>query len=297
MKTLLYTVWCATVILLLPAGCVKDKLHDTPHPRHGALVVTIDRPAAPDDPGDGSNPEVSLAVRVDKGTVAAADGSHCYYPELLAPGTHAVLVHDAPAGITVEGNVATVANAADSTLLPLPGYLMAYAADVAVAADDTTRVTARLSCRVTPVKLRLTMNAATWRLLADLRGELEGVVASTDLVTGNPVGESRTVPLVTESPVPGQLPDDATVDVLMYCHLVGVSTTAPQTFVLTITPREGNAEILTSDISSYFSDFNTARQPVTLTTTIEYTPSGSAAEIIGSIQPWTVVKGEDTEAK
>lgn len=293
MKKSRYTVWCATVILLLPAGCVKDKLHDTPHPHHGALVVTIDRGDAP----AGSDAVASHVVRVDNGAAARAEGSSCCYPELLTPGEHAVLVHDEPGGITVDGTVATVDAAADGTLVPLPGYLMADAATVAVAADDTTRLAARLACRVCDVESRLAVNAGDWQRVESLTARLDGVAASIDLATGAPAGDARAVLPVVEITTPERQRSASTVTVHLRCRLAGVSTTAAQTLAVTVTWLDGTSETITSDLTPYLRDINTNRTPVTLDSVLEFTPAGTTAEIIGSILPWTVVRGEDTEAK
>lgn len=293
MKKLQYTVWCATVILLLPAGCVKDKLHDTPHPRHGALVVTIDRADAP----DGSVAAASHVVRVDNGTATRAENLSYCYPELLTPGEHTVLVHDTPAGITVDGTVATVDAAADGTIVPLPGYLMACSETVAVAADDTTRLTARLSCRVCDVELRLAVNADDWQQVASLTARLDGVAASTDLVTGAPLGDARAVLPTVEITTP-ERQRSATVTAHLRCRLAGVSTASAQTLAVTITRLDGSLETIISDLTPYLRGINTDHAPVTLDSVLEFTPgTGTTAEIIGSIRPWTEVRGEDAEAK
>ena len=41
----------AAVFALLLAGCVKDELHDTPHPDQGVVSVSVDSPQGAEEDG------------------------------------------------------------------------------------------------------------------------------------------------------------------------------------------------------------------------------------------------------
>ena len=74
----LVCVVCAPWFL---ASCVKDELHNTPHPDRGAVTVSLTGLAA-----DGE-----YVLDID-GQTAAVTGSSFTFPDLLTPGTYSLVV-------------------------------------------------------------------------------------------------------------------------------------------------------------------------------------------------------------
>ena len=102
-----YTTTILSLVLLLTlGGCVKDELHDTPHPDTGKITVTADWA----DRGEGVDIPVSwhIAMGDYSGTETGATHSSDH---LFNPGSYTLAVYNIPEGITVSGTTAAVAAA------------------------------------------------------------------------------------------------------------------------------------------------------------------------------------------
>ena len=89
----------AAVLVFLLASCVKDELHDTPHPDQGVVSVSVDYPQGAEE-GD-------YTVEVDGKPLDEGDNAS----NPLTPGEHTVLVYNTPEGFTVTDGIAYVERA------------------------------------------------------------------------------------------------------------------------------------------------------------------------------------------
>ena len=100
----------AAAVLL--SSCVKDTLYDTPHPDKGAVTVSL----------TGLSADDNYVLDMD-GQTADITGSPFTYPDLLAPGTHSMVIYNLVEGFTFDGRTARVNAHTDGTsVIPLPGY-------------------------------------------------------------------------------------------------------------------------------------------------------------------------------
>ena len=99
MTTTRYTTTILTLALLLTlGGCVKDELHDTPHPDTGSIAVTADWA----DRGEGVDIPAEWTVTMGDytGTEAGATHSPDY---LFNPGSYTLAVYNPADDIMVSG--------------------------------------------------------------------------------------------------------------------------------------------------------------------------------------------------
>ena len=120
----------AAVLVFLLASCVKDELHDTPHPDQGVVSVSVDYPQGAE--------EDDYTVEVDGQPLDEGDNAS----NPLTPGEHTVLVYNTPEGFTVTDGIAYVERVDGTRALtdlidPLPETLYSGTKTVTVVADDT----------------------------------------------------------------------------------------------------------------------------------------------------------------
>ena len=92
-------VICLICVICVPwmlASCVKDELHNTPHPDQGVVSVSVDYPQGAE--------EDDYIVEVDGQPLD--EGGNASDP--LTPGEHTVLVYNTPEGFTVTDGIAYV---------------------------------------------------------------------------------------------------------------------------------------------------------------------------------------------
>ena len=95
-------------------ACVKDDLHNTPHPDKGAVKVTTDWTGRS---SDAILPD-SYVLRTG-GNEQTVSGETNAVNTLFDPGQQELLVYHRTEGITIDGNIATVNTRADGTLEPM----------------------------------------------------------------------------------------------------------------------------------------------------------------------------------
>ena len=126
-------VICLICVICVPwmlASCVKDELHDTPHPDKGVVSVSVDYPQGAE--------EDDYTVEVDGKPLDEGDNAS----NPLAPGEHTVLVYNTPEGFTVTDGIAYVERVDGTRALtdlidPLPETLYSGTKTVTVVVDDT----------------------------------------------------------------------------------------------------------------------------------------------------------------
>ena len=137
MKTYKLHIIILSAALSLLSACVKDELHDTPHPSHGAISVTADWT----DRGEGVDIPAEWTVTMGDytGTETGATHSPDY---LFKPGGYTLAAYNIPEGITISGTTAAV-NAADGGfIVNTPGWLFFSVQEVAIEADTDYELTA-----------------------------------------------------------------------------------------------------------------------------------------------------------
>ena len=82
-KSVVICLICVICVPLFLASCVKDELHNTPHPDRGAVTVSLTGLAA-----DGA-----YVLDID-GQTADITGSSFTFPDLLTPGTYSLVVYN-----------------------------------------------------------------------------------------------------------------------------------------------------------------------------------------------------------
>ena len=90
------TTMLTLALLLTLGGCVKDELHDTPHPDTGKITVTADW----SDRGEGVDIPAEWTVTMGDYTGAETGATHS--PDyLFSPGNYTLAAYNIPEGITV----------------------------------------------------------------------------------------------------------------------------------------------------------------------------------------------------
>lgn len=186
MRKTIYTVrYCVAAALLLAAtSCVKDELHNTPHPDRGAVTVSLTGLAA-----DGE-----YVLDID-GQTADITGSSFTFPDLLTPGTHSLVVYNRAEGFTFDGRMAQVhaedgkTRADAAAVIPLPGYLKSVSREITVTADDTLRVSLVPQQRVRDLHIEFTVTQGRPELIQSVTATLGGIAGAFDMEAEQTVGE------------------------------------------------------------------------------------------------------------
>ena len=106
MISALYTA----ALLLAATSCVKDELHDTPHPDTGKVTVTADW----SDRGEGVDIPAEWTVTMGGYTGTETGATHA--PDyLFAPGSYTLAAYNTPENITISGTTATVVQETGNT--------------------------------------------------------------------------------------------------------------------------------------------------------------------------------------
>ena len=272
--------------LALAAGCVKDTLHDTPHPDKGVVSVSVDYPQ---DAGDGYTVEVDGNPLPDGGTVSAP----------LQPGEHTVLVYNTPEGFIVTDGIAFVkgvdapsfaeAGASSASarsgaqpaawIEPLPETLYSGTKTVTVVADDTLHLDLSVTQRTRDLRLELTVTEGDPERIAAITGTLSGVAGAYDLRSETLYGDAvSTTPAFTRSG------DKVSADL----RLLGIMGDV-QTLDILLTFSNGDTQSIESDLTEVLAGFGSdMTEPFTLTAGLR-TPM--EAGFSASITDWEVVDG------
>ena len=236
------TTILATALLFSLGGCVKDELHDTPHPDKGIVAVSIDLP-------QGASGE-DYTVEID-GTTADGKEGHYTVSDPLPPGEYTVLAYNTPQGFTVTDGIARVertdgtARALTDFIYPLPDYLYSGTERITGVADDTLRMNLDVVQRVRDLHIELTVTEGDPERIAAITGTLSGVAEAYDLRNETLYGEAgSTRPTFTRSG------DKVSADL----RLLGVLGDA-QTLTLVLTFTDGQTLTVESDMTEVLSGF------------------------------------------
>ena len=290
-KTVYKTSLLAAALLLAATSCVKDELHDTPHPDYGKITVTADWT----DRGDGV--DIPAEWTVTMGDYAGTETGETHAPDyLFAPGNYTLAAYNTPENITVSGTIATVAkahgDAADLFISNAPGWLFTSVQEVSIEADTDYDLTAAMHQQVRQLTLVIEPTGDAADRIESIEGSLSGAAGTLDFATGT-YGAASDVALhftkITEGEDAGKW--TATV------RLLGI-TGNTQTLTATLTYSDGNPADtnLESDLTAALADFNADKTvPLTLGGTIADTPTEAGVE--AGITGWEKIDGGGVDAE
>ena len=283
-----YTTTILSLALLLTlGGCVKDELHDTPHPDTGKVTVTVDW----SDRGEGVDIPAEWTVTMGgyTGTETGATHSPDY---LFNPGSYTLAVYNPADGITVSGMTAAVAAADGGCIVNTPGWLFTSVQEVEIEADTDYSLTAVMQQQVRELTLMIEPAGDAADRIESIGGTLSGAAGTLDFATGTH-GTPSEVELhftkITEGDDAGKWM--ATV------RLLGIAGDA-QRLTATLTYTDGNPQptSLNSDLTATLDSFNDGKTaPLTLGGTIAETPG--EAGFTGEISGWEKVDGGEVDAE
>lgn len=283
-----YTTTIFTLALLLTlGGCVKDELHDTPHPDTGKVTVTADW----SDRGEGVDIPAEWTVTMGGYTGTETGATHSS-DHLFCPGNYTLAAYNIPEGITVSGTTAAVAAADGGCIVNTPGWLFTSVQEVAIEADTDYELTAVMQQQVRELTLMIEPAGDAADRIESIEGTLSGAAGTLDFATGTH-GTPSEVELhftkITEGDDAGKWM--ATV------RLLGIAGDA-QRLTATLTYTDGNPQptSLNSDLTATLDSFNDGKtSPLTLGGTIAETPG--EAGFTGEITDWETVDGGGVDAE
>ena len=175
-----YTTTILSLALLLTlGGCVKDELHDTPHPDTGSIAVTTDWTQRGE--GVGIPAEWTLTMGDYTGTETGATHSPDY---LFEPGNYTLAAYNIPEGITVSGTTATVAAADGGFIVNTPGWLFTSVQEIEIEADTDYSLTAAMRQQVRLLTLVIEPTGDAADRIETIEGTLSGAAGTLDFATG-----------------------------------------------------------------------------------------------------------------
>ena len=283
-----YTRTILTLALLFTLGsCVKNELHDTPHPDTGKVTVTADWT----DRGDGVDIPAEWTVTMGDytGTETGATHSPDY---LFTPGSYTLAVYNPADGITVSGTTAAVAAADGGFIANTPGWLFTSVQEVAIEADTDYELTAVMHQQVRQLTLVIEPTGDAADRIETIEGTLSGAAGTLDFATGIH-GTPSEVELHFTKIISGDDAGKWTATV----RLLGIAGDA-QRLTATLTYTDGNPQptSLNSDLTATLDSFNDGKtSPLTLGGTIAETPG--EAGFTGEITGWETVDGNGVDAE
>lgn len=283
------TTILATALLFSLGGCVKDELHDTPHPDTGKVTVTVDW----SDRGEGVDIPAEWTVTMGgyTGTETGATHSPDY---LFNPGSYTLAVYNPADDIMVSGTTAAVVQEAGNGayISNTPGWLFTSVQEVAIEADTDYSLTAVMRQQVRQLTLMIEPTGDAADRIESIEGALSGAAGTMDFATGT-YGAASDVALhftrITEGDDAGKW--TATV------RLLGI-TGERQTLTATLTYSNGNPQPteLESDLTAALADFNADKtEPLTLGGTMAETPAEAGVE--AGITDWEKIDGGGVDAE
>lgn len=290
MTTTRYTTTILSLALLLTlGGCVKDELHDTPHPDTGKVTVTADWA----DRGEGV--DIPASWHIVMGDYTGTETGATHSPDyLFNPGSYTLAVYNPADGITVSGTTATVVQQAETEafISNIPGWLFTSVQEVAIEADTDYELTAEMHQQVRQLTLVIEPAGDAADRIETIEGTLSGSAGTLDFATGTH-GTPSEVELhftkITEGDNAGKWM--ATV------RLLGIAGDA-QRLTATLTYIDGNPQptSLNSDLTAALDDFNDNKTtPLTLGGTLAETPD--EAGFTGEITGWETVDSGGVDAE
>lgn len=278
------------LLLLLSAGCVKDDLHNTPHPDKGAVKVTTDWTGRSSDAVVPEN--YILRIGSEEQTVKGETNA---FKALFLPGTQSLLVYHQVEGISIDGNIASVNTRADGTLEPMPGFLFSAAKELDIAADDTLRATVPMQQHIRTLVLSLNLKPGEELRIGHITATLTGIASAIDLATGavQAAGGKTVVPAFSIRTDDGRMRTEGDPVLAATVRLLGVEAGEKQVLTLVVTLADGYVQTIHADLSELLKHFGESdMEPLELDATLELPV---APGVGGTISGWNVVDNGDIE--
>lgn len=277
-KLLIFAAVCQSF-----GSCVKDDLHNTPHPDKGAVRVTTDwsgRSSEAFVPGSHT-----LRIGEESQEVTAETNT---FSSLLAPGTYGLLAYNTPEGISVSGDTATADTQDDGTLAPQPGYLFSATRELEVAADDTLEVTLPVQQHIRSLTLTLQLEEGDRERIAGTTATLTGIAYSLDLTTGKQTAGQTGRTVAPEFRIGTVTPTRAEGKPALAAmlRLMGVVAGERQTLTLSVSLTDGSVQTLVTDLTGPLKDFGGTMEPLRLDALLRLPAEGGMG---GTITGWKEV--------
>ena len=288
MTTTGYKTTMLTLALLLTlGGCVKDELHDTPHPDTGKITVTADW----SDRGEGVDIPAEWTVTMGDYTGAETGATHS--PDyLFSPGNYTLAAYNIPEGITVSGTTAAVAAADGGFIVNTPGWLFTSVQEVEIEADTDYSLTAIMQQQVRELTFMIEPAGDAADRIESIEGTLNGAAGTLDFATG-----THSTPSEVELHFTKITDGNDAGKWMATVRLLGIAGDA-QRLTATLTYTDGNPQptSLNSDLTATLDSFNDGKTaPLTLGGTIAETPG--EAGFTGEISGWEKVDGGEVDAE
>ena len=289
-KTIYIIRYCVAAALLLAAtSCVKDELHDTPHPDHGKITVTTDW----GDRGDGVDIPAEWTVTMG-GYAGQETGATHAADYLFEPGRYTLAAYNTPEDITITGTTATVVQeTGNGTYISnAPGWLFTSVREVGIEADTDHELAAMMRQQVRQLTLVIEPTGDAAERIERIEGSLSGAAGTLDFATGA-YGAASDVALRFTKITSGGDAGKWTATV----RLLGIAGDT-QRLTATLTYADGNpqATSLESDLTAALADFNSDKpSPLTLGGTMAKTPTEAGVE--ADITDWKETDGGGVDAE
>ena len=281
------TTILALALLLTLGGCVKDELHDTPHPDTGGIAVTADWTQR------GEGVDIPAEWTVTMGGYTGTETGATHSPDyLFKPGSYTLAACNTPDGITISGTTATVDAADGGFIANTPGWLFTSVQEVAIEADTDYSLTAVMHQQVRELTLVIEPAGDAADRIESIEGTLSGAAGSLDFATGTH-GTPSELGLHFTKITSGDDAGKWTATV----RLLGIAGDA-QRLTATLTYTDGNPAdtSLDSDLTAALDGFNDDKTaPLTLGGTIAETPG--EAGFTATISVWEEVDGGNGNAE
>lgn len=253
--------------ILLLGGCVKDDLHNTPHPDKGAVRVTTDWSGAS---SDAVLPQsYMLRIGTQEQTASGTDNA---FNTLFEPGRQDLLVYHQAEGITLTDHTATINTLADGTLNPMPGYLFSGAEELEIVKDDTLQVTVKMEQRIRKLTLALKLTPGDKERIVSTSATLTGIASAMDLRDGaiTAAEGKAVVPTFAIATDNGRMRAEGQPILSATLRLLGAMPGEKQILTLAITLPDGYVHTITSDLTEALKNFGEVdMEPLELDATLE----------------------------
>ena len=174
-KSVVICLICVICVPLLLASCVKDELHDTPHPDYGKITVSADW----SDRGEGVDIPAEWTVTMGgyTGTVTGETHTPDY---LFEPGNYTLAAYNTPENITTSGTTATVVQeTGNGTYISnAPGWLFTSVQEVTIEADTDYELTAAMLQQMRELTLVIEPTGDAADRIESIEGSLGGAAGS-----------------------------------------------------------------------------------------------------------------------
>ena len=288
-KSVVICIICVICVPWLLASCVKDELHNTPHPDKGKITVSADW----SDRGEGV--DIPAEWTVTMGNYTGKETGETHTPDyLFESGNYTLAAYNTPENITISGTTATVVQeTGNGTYISnVPGWFFTSVQEVTIEADTDYELTSVMLQQTRELTLVIEPTGDAADRIESIEGSLGGAAGTLDFATGT-YGAPSNVALHFTKITSGADAGKWTATV----RLLGIIGER-QTLTATLTYSDGNPAdtSLESDLTAALADFNADKTvPLTLGGTMAETPTEAGME--AAITNWEKIDGGGVDAE